>query len=290
MVSIIIPIYNVEKYLDKCLSGISVQTYEDLQVICVVDGSPDCSIDICRKYAEKDPRFEILEQKNSGCAIARNNALKVVRGEYICFIDPDDYVNESYIELLYNAMQSSDADIGIATMIRVRGNSKKFRTFHRGMKKYDSISDIFSAANCPPEYAIINKMYKSRLIIDNCISFETGCLWCDDVRFCVDTLLAAKRIVTVEDAIYYYIKRKNSISHSQINRDRQLQRFRIRSSAVLKCISNGVVVSPREMIVTKMVYSIFGIPLLKLCVNMRNRREYALLLGLIPIFIRTKKR
>lgn len=286
MVSIIIPIYNVEKYLIRCLDSIISQTFKDIQIICIIDGSPDKSIDICRKYAKDDYRIEIINQKNCGCAKARNKALTLVRGEYLCFVDPDDYINSNYIESLYNAAVANDADIAVANVQRIKGKSIKHRTIYTGIKVFKTRAEIFRAANCPPFYAVINKMYRTKLITDGNITFETGCSWCDDVRFCVDTLLAAKCMVTVGDAIYYYIRRTGSISHSKLNNLKQLERFRIRSSAVRLCISNGIAVPQPELTVTKIVYSLFGIPILRFRVNVSTNKEYVLLLGFIPIFWR----
>ena len=114
VVSVIIPIYNVEKYLCRCLDSVVGQTYKDLQIICVIDGSTDSCKEICSKYSAVDGRIEIISQPNSGCARARNNALKKAKGQYICFIDPDDYVGQNYIESLVRAVQKYDADIALA--------------------------------------------------------------------------------------------------------------------------------------------------------------------------------
>ncbi len=284
LVSLVLPIYNVEPYLERCLESIVNQTYSNLQIICIIDGSKDNSIVICRKYAQKDPRVEVFEQVNSGCAVARNNALKKVRGEYVCFIDPDDYIDPCYVESLLTESLSACSDIAIATMLRVKGNSVKPRTNYLGVQKYEGKKSIFSAANCPPEYAVINKMYKTSLLFENNIEFETGCLWCDDVRFCVEALLCAKSVVTVERATYYYVKRTNSISHSQTSEKKQLQRYKIQRNAISACIANGVDIPAEELWITKIVKSFFGIPLLRCRVNVETAREHWFVFGVIPVF------
>ncbi len=286
MVSVIIPIYNVEKYMVKCLDSLTRQTFKNLQIICIIDGSPDNSIEICRKYAKCDSRIEIIVQKNSGCAVARNKALSLVRGDYLCFIDPDDYISSNYIESLYNAAVLNDADIAVSNVKRIKGNSVKSRTHYDGIGVFNVSSEIFRVANCPPFYAVINKMYRTKLVTDSNITFETNCSWCDDVRFCVDTLLLAKTLVSVGNATYYYVKRSGSISHSKLSKARQLERFRIRSSAVSLCISNGISVPKKELTVTKMVYSLLGIPILRFRVNVLTKKEYVFLLGIIPIYRR----
>ena len=284
MVSLILPIYNVESYLGRCLDSIVNQTYGNLQIICIIDGSRDNSVEICRKYAQKDSRIEIFEQANSGCAVARNNALKKVRGDYVCFIDPDDYIDARFVESLLTESISADSDIAIATMLRVKKNSIKSRTRHFGVKKFGEKKSIFQAANCPPEYAVINKMYKTSLLAENNIEFETGCLWCDDVRFCVETLLCARSVVTVERAVYYYVKRTNSISHSQTSEEKQSQRYKIQRNAISACIANGVEIPNGELWITKIVKSFFGIPILRCRVNVKTAREYWFVFGIIPVF------
>ncbi|MBO6102447.1 MAG: glycosyltransferase family 2 protein [Opitutales bacterium] len=286
VVSIILPIYKSEKYLPKCLDSITRQTYKDLQVICLIDGSPDNSAEICKKYAESDPRIEVVEQKNSGCAAARNNALKAVKGGYVCFVDPDDFINERYVESLYGAISETGADVAAATHIRLRGSSRKFRVKYSGVKKYSDPSGIFRAAKCPPNYNVTNKMYRTRLIRENNILFETGCAWCDDVRFCVKTLLAAKTLATAGGAVYYFVKRSDSISHANASPEKQRQRFKIRSSAVAEMLSRGIKIPQREKVVTKKVYSFFDFPLLKIRVDMQKKREQWLLLGAIPVFFK----
>ena len=283
LISIILPIYNVEKYIRHCLECIICQSYKNLQIICIIDGSSDNSENICKEFAKKDSRFEIIMQKNCGCAVARNNALKYVKGSYICFIDPDDYVNKTYIESLYKAITINASDIALAKMIRIKGKSKKIRTHFNSEKKYSTHSEIFAVAECPPDYGVVNKMYRTELIKQNNILFETNCLWCDDVRFCVEAFLAAKSIVTVPDAIYYYIKRVGSISHSKVSYQKQLQRFRIRSAAVKNIIAHNVHIPPKELFVTKLVYSFFSVPLFSIRKNIKNNRIIVLLFGILPI-------
>ena len=102
LISIIVPIYNVEKYIKKCIDSIINQTYTNLEIILVDDGSPDNCGKICDKYKEKDDRIKVIHKKNGGLSDARNAGIDIATGEYITFIDSDDYVAENYIEVLYN--------------------------------------------------------------------------------------------------------------------------------------------------------------------------------------------
>ena len=110
-VSIIVPVYKVEKYLRRCLDSILSQTFDDFEVICVNDGSPDNSIDILNEYASRDNRFCVVEQENQGLSMARNNGKKLARGEYIYFLDSDDYIHPQLLEVSYYLAQKYDADL-----------------------------------------------------------------------------------------------------------------------------------------------------------------------------------
>ena len=101
LISIIVPIYRVEEYLDKCLSSIINQTYKNLEIILVNDGSDDNSIKIAKKYAKKDERIKIIEEDNKGLSCARNTGINASTGKYITFVDSDDFIEENYIEVLY---------------------------------------------------------------------------------------------------------------------------------------------------------------------------------------------
>lgn len=110
-ISVIIPCYKVEKYLSECLDSVLAQTFTDFEVICVNDGSPDKCADILAEYARKDRRIKILSQENQGLSVARNNGLKQAAGDYVCFIDSDDFIHPQYLELAYAAAQKYRADL-----------------------------------------------------------------------------------------------------------------------------------------------------------------------------------
>ena len=110
-ISVIIPVYNVEKYLSQCLDSILNQTFKDFECICVNDGSTDKSLAILQEYVNKDDRIKIINQENKGLSGARNSALKIVNGKYITFIDSDDFVTIDYLEKLINIAEKEDSDI-----------------------------------------------------------------------------------------------------------------------------------------------------------------------------------
>ena len=110
-VSVVIPVYNVEKYLRRCLDSLVNQTYKNLEFICVNDGSTDNSLEILKEYAAKDSRFIIINQKNQGVALARNNGLNVASGDYLSFVDPDDWVGLNYYEEVVKEFIATNCDV-----------------------------------------------------------------------------------------------------------------------------------------------------------------------------------
>lgn len=106
LVSIIVPVYKVEEYIARCVESILAQTYQNMQIILVDDGSPDNSVQICQEYAKDDNRIEIVRQENQGVSVARNNGIDHAAGEYICFVDSDDYIMPNYVSRLVESIES----------------------------------------------------------------------------------------------------------------------------------------------------------------------------------------
>ena len=127
--SIIIPVYNVEKYIDKCLQSITNQTFKDFEVVCINDESKDASLSILEEYARKDKRFKIFSQKNQGQGIARNNGIKIASGKYIVFVDPDDWIEENMLEILSKKFEKEQADIIQFDFKQINEYSQKEKIF-----------------------------------------------------------------------------------------------------------------------------------------------------------------
>lgn len=123
-VSVIVPVYNVEKYLEKCLETLISQTLKDIEIICINDGSKDSSLNILKKYALNDERIKIIDKHNEGLSAARNDGLNAATGEYIGYVDSDDWVDLNFYEKLYNAAKKYNAEAACANIIRC-GNKVK---------------------------------------------------------------------------------------------------------------------------------------------------------------------
>ena len=207
-VSIIVPVYNVEKYLERCLDSLINQTFKDIEIICIDDGSIDNSGKILDEYAAKDSRLKVIHQNNAGQAAARNNGMKIASGRYISFVDSDDWVDKDFIEKLYDAIIRNDADIAAASIIRKRQNSEKYRVHYTEEKCLETLSDKIAVCNIPKCCYVWNKLYKKEIIAD--WQFKAG-VYFEDVLWLPEVIKKSGKIVTVPNVNYFYRVNSSSI-------------------------------------------------------------------------------
>lgn len=217
-ISIIVPVYNVEKYLDRCIQSILNQTFKDFELILVNDGSTDCSSMICDKYEKIDRRIVVIHKENGGLSSARNAGLDIAKAKYIGFVDSDDYINENMYEILYNEAIKNKADIVISEFEKVCEN-KEYVNNKLGKYKivnYENmeiLNQLFKEKNLIFVVAW-NKLYK-RGLFDN-LRYEEGKIYEDE--FIIHKLLyKSKRVTLIDFKLYYYVERKNSITKSKFN-------------------------------------------------------------------------
>lgn len=222
-VSIIIPIYNVSDYISKCLDSIINQTLADIEIICVDDGSTDKSLEIVKGYEENDKRVKIVTQENQGAGIARNSGIKIATGEYIGFVDPDDWVDSNMFEVMYNKAKKRDADI-VECDFRIcfeKSNKKKNRLLFNSLKTIWKIPILFGI---PFKWSEIkhsvfkglramvwNRIYRREMIIQNKVVFPAG--KGEDYPFSIDAVISANKIVHCGKVLYNYLIRANSLSY-----------------------------------------------------------------------------
>lgn len=208
-VSIIVPVYNVEKYLKRCLDSLVNQTLKDIEIICVNDGSTDGSLAILDEYVRNDDRIVVINQENSGQSVARNRGIDVAKGEYLGFVDSDDWVSEDYFEKLYNSAIQNNAEIAVGGIIRLhRFNRRKFLTFDKEIVTSD-INLKFELCDMPEKSYVWNKIYKSSKLKEIGLKFEEGIVF-EDCIFTPQALFYFDKIVTVPDAYYFYWRRSDS--------------------------------------------------------------------------------
>ena len=216
LISIIVPVYNVEKYLEECLNSIISQTYTNLEIILVDDGSTDGSSYICDKYSAMDPRIIVCHQNNKGLSAARNIGLLKAKGEFIGFIDSDDWIEKDMYESLYKSISSNNSDISGCSFVEetalfprlVGVSSDQIMSPQQAMKLL--LTDKGITNN------VWNKLYRSKLF-DN-ISFPDGKVY-EDVATLYKLILKAKKLSIISKAGYHYrinpngIMRSNNISY-----------------------------------------------------------------------------
>lgn len=207
LISIIIPVYNVEKYLSRCLESVINQTYKNIEIILVDDGSPDnCGI-ICDEYASKDDRIIVIHKSNAGVSCARNDGIEAAKGDYICFVDSDDYISPGYIKTLYMALIENNADIVTCDYYRCVENKLveevstefPFAVIHNDCQLFYDKSIIEFRAQVP-----WNKMFKANIIKKNDIRFLSGIPLGEDNLFVIEYIAYAEIACFIEEKLYIY--------------------------------------------------------------------------------------
>ena len=211
-VSIIVPVYNIEKYLAKCLDSLINQTLKEIEIICVNDGSTDNSAEILNEYAQKDSRIRIINQENTGLSAARNTGINNANGEYIGYVDSDDWVDLNFYENLYNAAKENDADIAVAGIKRVGGEHYKEKVFLKFEKPTttENTDEKFRLCDIPDKSYVWNKIYKLSEIKDHSLYFRVGVNY-EDIIYAPKIIHTLNCLTTVPDTYYYYLKRRGSI-------------------------------------------------------------------------------
>ena len=211
LISVIIPVYNVEPYVKRCIDTVLNQTYKNIEIIIVDDGSTDNSGKICDEYKNKDNRVIVIHKENGGLSDARNTGIEKCKGKYIIFVDSDDYIETTMVEKLYNDIKSSNADISICGIYVSENDTIKEQVTPKksfsisGNTKYDYIYNEYSLQTI----VAWNKLYKRSIFKK--IRYEKGRVHEDEIIIC-DILNNAKKISYMLEPLYYYIKRPGSIS------------------------------------------------------------------------------
>ena len=259
-ISIIVPVYNVEKYLSECLESLISQTLSDIEIICINDGSKDSSLEILEKYAQKDKRIVVINQENSGVSTARNTGMKCANGEYIGFIDSDDWIDSDFYEKLYNSAKNNDADIVVASIIRYRKCVQKYRVKYTNEKVYTDLQDKISACSIPKICYVWNKLYKNEIIKDKLF---TPNVYFEDVIWLPKVIKCANKIVTVADTNYYYRVNNNSIV-KKTSKKKQQDNYNAKKEMLKFFNENGLKLSKKERTLVRFSFSVLNIPILKI--------------------------
>lgn len=212
LVSIIVPVYNVEEYLSRCVDSLCTQRYKNLEIILVDDGSTDKSGDICDQYKIYDSRIKVIHQENGGLSEARNSGINVAQGQYLAFVDSDDFVNERYIDTLLNLAFMYDAEIAICDYCKgVGGEFPKKRNRRIQLIMAESMLQNWHGKYKRLETVAWNKLYKRELFVKSNICYPKG-YYHEDVQTTHLLINEANKVVITNEKLYYYFQRKNSIT------------------------------------------------------------------------------
>lgn len=215
-ISIIVPIYKVEAYLDKCVESIVNQTYKNLEIILVDDGSPDNCPKMCDKWAEKDSRIKVIHKPNGGLSDARNAGMKIACGEYVAFIDSDDYIDTKFIGELYNVMKQEDCDIVECEVVKF--NENETPVILSDNLKAETVDTEKSLSMLIAENGfrqhVWNKLYKAELALS--VPFEKGKLN-EDEFWTYQIFGKAKKVTKINLPMYFYLQRGSSIMGTSYN-------------------------------------------------------------------------
>ena len=211
--SIIVPVYNVEKYLPKCLESLIKQTLKDIEIICVNDGSMDNSLAILKEFASKDSRIRIIDNQHQGVAKNRNTGIEQSTGEYIGFVDSDDYIDLDFFEKLYNSATKSNSDIAIASILKHKNFFNIYNAKYTKEETAITIQDKIKLCEDKKHFFFYawNKIYHSGFIKENNIKFSEGQIY-EDVMFAIKALYYSNKIISVYGTKYHYIEHENSLT------------------------------------------------------------------------------
>ena len=216
VISVIIPIYNVEKYLKVCLNSVINQTFKDIEIICADDGSTDNSLKILREYANLDSRIIVISKQNEGAGAARNTGMDIAKGEYLYFLDSDDFLLPDALEKMYNKIIKTNADICVFKNFRLNNLTETFEICHwENNIKYIPQKEIFNKNDIPENFftfcniTVWTKLYKHSFLKENNVRFQ-NIKTCNDVLFNYVSLSCAKSITFLNEMLVVH-----RIKHSE---------------------------------------------------------------------------
>ena len=220
MVSIIVPVYNAEQYLRRCVDSILNQEYTDFELFLVNDGSTDSSGEICTEYGDKDSRVIVIQKENTGVSDSRNQALDRARGKYLQFLDSDDWITPDATRLFVRAAEEYGCDMVISDFYRVVGErlSPKGDIEEEGILAREEFAAHMMENPADFYYGVLwNKLYRRDLVEEHRLRMDTNINWCEDFLFNLEYIRYAKVFYALHAPIYYYVKRKGSLASQGIS-------------------------------------------------------------------------
>lgn len=214
LVSIIVPVYNAELYLERCIRSILQQTYQNIELILVNDSSTDSSLAICRDYEAQDQRVTVVDKPNTGVSDSRNCGIAKAKGKYLQFADSDDWLVPEATALLVQRAEQSKCEFVIAPFYRVIDRILLVNGHIKEDGKYTVTDFALEMMKAPANFyygVMWNKLYRRDLIRDNNLQCNPDISWCEDFIFNLQYLCYVKQVYVLQEPIYYYLKRRNSL-------------------------------------------------------------------------------
>lgn len=213
-VSIIVPIYNAEKYIERCVDSIVSQEYRDIEIILADDGSSDASGSLCDEFAERDSRITVIHKENTGVSDTRNVAIEAACGEYLQFVDSDDWLAPNATEILVRTAKNNNCDLVIADFYRVVGErvSQKGDIDTDELMTREEFAEYMMQNPADFYYGVLwNKLYKREIVKKHNLCMDRNISWCEDFMFNLEYIRFAERFMAVQVPVYYYVWRKGSL-------------------------------------------------------------------------------
>ena len=278
-ISIIIPVFNQEKFLKRCLDSLLKQTLNEIEIICINDGSTDKSKDILNLFSKKDSRIKIINQVNSGVAQARNEGIKFATGDFIGFVDPDDFIEIDFYEKLYHSAIENNCDIACSSVIRENNKKKKVLIEYKEKIIASTTKEKFELAHLPEHCYIWNKIYKREKLLKSNIKFKRGIVY-EDMIYSPVAIEQLGKIVCVPDIWYHYWNNDKSIVKNSSDKYR-FDKLCAKKYLMEKCFKYKVNIKNTDNLICKREYYLFGIKILKVYIY-RATKIYSLF-GLLPL-------
>lgn len=232
LISVIIPVYNNEKYLNKCIESVANQTYKNLEIILVDDGSTDDSSGICDEWAEKDSRVKVIHKVNTGVSDSRNTALNIAEGDYITFVDSDDCIDKDCVEAMLNAAEKTQSDIAVSDFYFdfTDGNSKALKSEYCVYNKSELVKSYLLDKIRPEACA---KLIKKSVIAD--IMFDINVHYAEDFLFNYFVLKKVNKLVNIGEPKYHYLQESGNSSTTAMITHNRAQGYKVFERVLIDC-------------------------------------------------------
>lgn len=250
-VSVVVPVYNAELYIEKCVNSILNQTLDSIEIILLDDGSPDKSGEMCDKIAQQNDNVIVFHLENGGPSKARNIGMKYANGEYIGFADSDDYIEPDMLEVLYNTAKAKQADITMCSYFldedeKIRILQMSYKEEYSDYDIRDGLLALYAKQYHNGLYSVWNKLFKKQMIQSNKITFNEELIRAEDAWFVFDCLKTVHKVCFVNKPLYHYRQVVNSTMHTvQNHRYDRSKNFRLK--VIEECENLGISIKENEL-------------------------------------------